>query len=56
MELAGARIMTVPVDENGMDVDALERLVAEHEPELIYINSSFHDPTGTILSLERRKK
>ena len=56
MELAGARIMTVPVDETGMDVDALERLVAEHEPELIYINSSFHDPTGTILSLERRKK
>ena len=56
MELAGARIITVPVDENGMDVDALERLVAEHEPELIYINSSFHDPTGTILSLERRKK
>ena len=56
MELAGARIMTVPVDENGMNVDALERLVAEHEPELIYINSSFHDPTGTILSLERRKK
>ena len=56
MELAGARIMTVPVDENGMDADALERLVAEHEPELIYINSSFHDPTGTILSLERRKK
>lgn len=56
MELAGAHIMTVPVDEDGMDVDALERLVAEHEPELIYINSSFHDPTGTILSLERRKK
>ncbi len=56
MELAGAHIMTVPVDEDGMDVDALERLVTTHEPELIYINASFHDPTGSILSLERRKK
>lgn len=56
MELAGAHVMTVPVDEDGMDIDALERLAAQHNPSLIYINSSFHDPTGAILSLERRKK
>ena len=56
MELAGARIMTIPVDRDGMDTEALERLAAAHDPSLIFVNSSFHDPTGAILSLERRKK
>ena len=56
MELAGAHIMTVPIDRDGMDVEALEHLAAQHEISLIFVNSSFHDPTGTILPLERRKK
>ena len=56
MELAGARILTVPVDENGMRCDLLEKLVEHKRPRLIFVNSSFHDPTGNILSLERRKK
>lgn len=56
MELAGANIVTIPVDKDGMDCAALERLVRLKKPRLIYISSSFHDPTGSILSLERRKK
>ena len=56
MELAGARILTVPVDEDGMNCDVLESLLTQTRPRLIFVNSSFHDPTGCILSLERRKK
>ncbi len=56
MELAGAKIASVPVDENGMDTDALESLLERVHPRLIYVNSSFHDPTSAILSIERRKK
>lgn len=56
MDLAGARIITVPVDENGIRCDHLEELVMLHKPRFIYVNSSFHDPTGGILSLERREK
>lgn len=56
MELAGAHIVTVPVDRDGMNCDALERVLMQKKPRLIYVNSSFHDPTGAILSLERREK
>ncbi len=56
MELAGAKVATVPVDEDGMDTEALESLLERIHPRLIYVNSSFHDPTSAILSIERRKK
>lgn len=56
MELAGAKILCVPVDEDGMDCAVLENLLTHTRPRLIFVNSSFHDPTGSILSLERRKK
>ncbi len=56
MELAGAKILTVPVDEEGMNCEVLENLLKNARPRLIFVNSSFHDPTGCILSLERRKR
>lgn len=56
MELAGARVISVPVDEDGLRCDLLEPLVIQKKPKLIFVNSSFHDPTGNILSLERRRK
>ena len=56
MELAGAKVYTVPVDRDGMCCDLLEKLIVNKRPKLIFVNSSFHDPTGNILSLERRKK
>lgn len=56
LELAGARLITVPVDEDGMNCDILEELVEKHRPRFIFVCSSFHDPTGAILSLERRQK
>lgn len=56
MELAGAKVYTVPVDRDGMCFDLLEKLVVNKQPKLIFVNSSFHDPTGNILSLERRRK
>ena len=56
IELAGGRPVTVPVDENGMICDNLEALIETHRPKFIYVNSSYHDPTGNILSVERRRK
>lgn len=49
MELAGAKILTVPVDQDGMRVDLLEKLILHKHPRFIFVNSSFHDPTGHIL-------
>lgn len=42
-------------DDDGMDIDSLERVVTERRPKLIYIVPEFHNPKGTTLSLERRR-
>jgi DNA-binding transcriptional MocR family regulator len=52
---AGARLLSVPLDEDGMRVDALERLLARHRPQLIYTLPTFQNPSGKVMSAERRQ-
>lgn len=54
----GADLLEVPVDEDGMDVDALETLVAEsgRTPRAIYTVPNFQNPSGTTLSEPRRRR
>lgn len=54
----GADILEVPVDSDGMDVDALEALVAEagRTPKVIYTIPNFQNPSGTTLSEARRRR
>jgi 2-aminoadipate transaminase len=54
LNLAGAKVIMVPMDEEGMIVDRIEPLIQKHAPKFIYVNSSFHDPTGIIMSIKRR--
>lgn len=56
IELAGCKPVTVPVDEDGMMCDHIEPLIESAKPKFIYVNSSYQDPTGYILSIERRRK
>lgn len=56
IELAGCKVVTVPIDDEGIICDNLEALIETHKPKFIYVNSSFHDPTGVVLSLARRKR
>ena len=53
---AGARIVGVPVDEQGMRVDILEQLLQRYKPKLIYTMPTYQNPSGISMSLERRKK
>ena len=53
--LAGGKIITVPMDEEGILCDSLEPLIIKHHPKFIYVNSDFHNPTGVVMSLKRRK-
>jgi DNA-binding transcriptional MocR family regulator len=53
---AGARVIGVPVDEDGLDVDALERVLARHEVKLCALQVSCQNPTGRDLSPERRQR
>lgn len=56
IKLAGCKAVTVPVDRDGIVCDHLEALIETHRPKFIYVNSSYHDPTGNILSVDRRNK
>lgn len=47
---------TLPIDDQGLRVDALERLLAEgRRPKFLYTVASFQNPTGVTLSAERRR-
>ncbi len=54
----GAEILEIPMDDDGMDIEALEAQVGElgRTPRLIYTIPNFQNPSGTTLSLERRKR
>jgi len=54
--LYGADLVSAPIDGNGVDVDRLEQLIAEHRPKLVYLIPTFGNPSGAMLSLERRKR
>ena len=54
--LYGAEVISAPVDEHGVKTDELEKLIAEHKPKLVYLIPTFGNPSGAMLSLERRKK
>ncbi|MGW2338122.1 aminotransferase-like domain-containing protein [Streptomyces sp. NPDC001685] len=52
--LAGARIVAVPGDADGVDPDALDELVARERPKLFYTVPTFQNPTGRTLPADRR--
>ena len=52
----GLEIVGIPLDGQGMDVDALERELARRRPKLVYTIPSFDNPTGQTLSDERRER
>ena len=54
--LYGAEVISAPVDGNGVIVEELEKLIAEHKPKLVYLIPTFGNPSGATLSLERRKR
>jgi len=51
----GARLVSVPVDDQGMHVETVEGILANGRIRLIYTIPNFQNPTGSTLSAERRK-
>lgn len=51
----GIRAVGVPVDDEGLVVEALEPLLIEHRPRFIYSIPVFQNPSGVCLSERRRK-
>jgi 2-aminoadipate transaminase len=54
-QLAGADIVPVPCDEDGLDPEAAAALAAQHGARLLYTIPTFQNPTGRTLPLERRE-
>ena len=50
LRLQGMRLIGVPRGLDGPDVDALDRLAAEHRPKLYFTQSVLQNPTGTSMS------
>lgn len=53
-----ARLLPVGSDDEGMRVEEVERAItsAPRKPKLIYVVSQFHNPKGTTLAPERRRR
>ncbi|HEY3557791.1 MAG TPA: PLP-dependent aminotransferase family protein [Kribbella sp.] len=52
----GAELLEVPVDDDGMIVDDLPRLLDGRRPKAIYTIPTFQNPSGATLSLVRRHR
>ena len=53
--VAGARIVGIPVDENGMRTDILESVLERERPKLIYTLPTYQNPSGAVMSIDRRR-
>ncbi|MDQ0198666.1 MocR-like pyridoxine biosynthesis transcription factor PdxR [Neobacillus ginsengisoli] len=53
---AGLKTFLLPVDQYGINPDDLISLNKKHRIRMIFVNPFFQNPTGAMLSSERRKK
>ena len=59
IDIAQARrihIHGIPVDEDGIRIDALENSISELQPRLIYVMPSYQNPTGHLMPMHRRRQ
>ena len=55
MRIYRAQLIAMPMDEGGVIIDEVEKLVKQHHPKMMYIIPTFQNPTGRTLTLPRRK-
>jgi GntR family transcriptional regulator/MocR family aminotransferase len=59
LDLARVRrlqVVGLPVDADGMVLDTLEEVIHTRKPRLLYIAPTYHNPTGTVMSIHRRRR
>lgn len=49
------RVLTVPSDQDGIIPEDLEDILKKHNPKFLYVIPNYQNPTGRIMSLQRRK-
>lgn len=53
---AGARLVSVPMDKDGLRTDVLEQLLARNRPKFIYTLPTYQNPSGITLNEQRRRE
>ena len=56
LRLAGAHLVPLPLDDDGLDVDALERLLAQRNVRAVFLIPHHQFPTGAVMSAPRRAR
>lgn len=56
IEAVGATVATVPLTEQGADLDLLERVLCVQRPRLVYLQPSFHNPVGALMPAAARRR
>ncbi|MGC4027254.1 MAG: PLP-dependent aminotransferase family protein [Steroidobacteraceae bacterium] len=51
----GANVIGVPLQHDGPDIAALEKLLAQHQPKLFYVIPDFQNPSGATCSGAKRQ-
>lgn len=50
------KVISLPMDNDGLSLEALEEALAEHRPVFLYTVPVFHNPSGITLSATRRRR
>jgi 2-aminoadipate transaminase len=51
----GARVIGVPIEADGLRVEALPALIQRYRPKLLYCMPTYQNPTGRSLSADKRR-
>jgi DNA-binding transcriptional MocR family regulator len=52
----GARVIGIPLEEDGIAIERLERALSREVPAFLYLVPDFQNPAGATLSLEKRRR
>ncbi|MCG8641916.1 MAG: PLP-dependent aminotransferase family protein, partial [Desulfobacterales bacterium] len=52
----GAQIVSIPIREDGIDLEILEARLHEYQAKFLYIMTSFQNPTGYSYTIEKKVK
>ena len=52
----GAKLVRIPMDDHGMDIDYLEKVLKRKKIKAVYVIPHHHCPTTVTMSMERRLK
>ena len=51
-----AKVIGIPMDADGVNIDALEAAMKAHKPKFFYTIPTFQNPSGCTMSLEKRQR